>query len=42
MKRMTLLALVMAAVHPALAGDNVIGLWDDGVWLPDMDKMELD
>ncbi len=42
MKRMTLLALVMAAVHPALAGDNVICLWNDSVWLPDMDKMELD
>ena len=23
-------------------GDNVIRLWNDGVWLPDMDKMELD
>lgn len=42
MKRMTLLALVMAAVHPALAGNNVICLWNDSVWLPDMDKMELD
>ena len=42
MKRMTLLALVMAAVHPALAGNNVIGLWNDSVWLLDMDKMELD
>ena len=42
MKRMTLLALVVAAVHPALAGNNVIDLWNNGVWLPDMDKMELD
>ena len=23
-------------------GDNVIRLWNDGVWLPDIDKMELD
>ena len=23
-------------------GNNVIRLWNDGVWLPDMDKMELD
>lgn len=23
------------------AGDNVIRLWNDGVWLPDIDKMEL-
>ena len=23
-------------------GDNVIRLWNDGVWLLDMDKMELD
>jgi hypothetical protein len=42
MKRMTLLALVVAAVLPALAGNNVTGLWDDGVWLPGIDKMELD
>ena len=23
-------------------GNNVIRLWNDGVWLPDIDKMELD
>ena len=23
-------------------GDNVIRLWNDGVWLPDIDKMDLD
>ncbi len=41
MKRMTLLALVLAAVHPALARNSVIRLWNDGAWLHDIDKMEL-
>ena len=42
MKRVALHALVLAAVHPALARNSVIRLWNDGVWLPDIDKMELD